>query len=88
VFDKTVEGRRQLHQGCPLFGPGIGDAAGQRGVRDLVPQLHATPLQPDIQRRKIRELRHGLPKPVPGILHGLLNLPLLPPRSRVAEAVH
>ena len=28
VFDKAVKGRRQLHQGCLLFGPDIGHAAG------------------------------------------------------------
>jgi transposase len=28
VLDKTVKGRRELHQGCPFFGPDIGHAAG------------------------------------------------------------
>ena len=27
VLDKTVEGRRQMHQGCPFFGPNICHAA-------------------------------------------------------------
>ena len=54
-------------------------------MRDLEPQLLAASFQPYIQCRNIRELRHGLPKPVAGILNILLDLAFLPPCGRVAK---
>src|SRR5680860_1659458 len=54
-------------------------------MRDLVPQLHTALLQPIIQRCKIGELGHRLPKPMPRVPNVLLNLTLLPSCRRITE---
>lgn len=85
VLDEAIEGARHRHQVPDLLDPRIGDCTGLRAVRGLRPQLPAPGLQPGVQCLQRREVRQGLPEPMPGILYVLLDLPLLPAGSRVAE---
>ncbi len=56
LLDEAVEGRRQRHQRCPLRGPGIRDAARQRAMPGLSPELDAALFQPAVHRRQVGEL--------------------------------
>ena len=51
----------------------------------MISQRYAAFLQPGIECSEAGEGRRVVPQPVPGILHVLLDLPLLPARSRIAE---
>src|SRR5690606_25780151 len=75
-------------QCAPLLSPDIGDRARQRAVRGLLPQLHATLLQPGVHRGQVGKARHPLQDLMAGVLNVLLDLSLLPTRCRIAEAVH
>ena len=50
-----------------------------------VPERDTALFQLVDQRREIGKAWHGLPQSVPGILHVLLDLTLLPARGRIAE---
>ena len=54
-------------------------------MRSLGPQELAAIFQPDVQRIHIRKGGHGLPEPVAGIAHILLDLTFLPPCRWIAE---
>jgi hypothetical protein len=54
-------------------------------MRRALPLLDAALLEPGIQGRQIREVRHQVQEQMAGILHVLLDLPLLPSGSRIAE---
>ena len=85
VLDEAVERSRHSHQMLDFLGPNVGDRAGLRSVRRHSPQLPALFLQPVVERIQGREARHGLPKPMTGVLHVLLDLPLLPTGGWIAE---
>src|ERR1700722_12917078 len=85
VFDEAGERARRLHQMPDLFGPGVGNRARMRGVRRLSPQLPAARLQPVVQRRQRGKGGRRLPEPMAGVLDVLLDLPLLPAGSWIAE---
>lgn len=59
-FDEAVKSRRQGHQCGPLLSPDIGDGAGQRAVRGLLPHLQAALFQPGVHRGKVGKARHPL----------------------------
>ena len=77
LLDKAIEGSRQLHQGCLLFGPDIGDCSGQNPMRDLAPKLEAALFQPSVQGAQIRKVRGWQPKAWPCVLDVLLDLALV-----------
>jgi len=54
-------------------------------MRDILPQRLATLLQPYVQGIEALGLGDGLPQPMAGILHLLLDLPLLPTCRRITE---
>jgi hypothetical protein len=54
-------------------------------MRRLSPELLAALFQPIVQSIQGRKVRHRLPQAVTGILNVLLDLPLLPAGSRIAE---
>ena len=96
MLDKTIEGAPEGHQADDLISMHIGNGAGQSTMRYLTPLqaslriLHrfdcdAAFFQPRIQRSETGKAQQGLPQPSPCILNVLLNLPLLPARSGVAE---
>jgi hypothetical protein len=85
VFDEAIEGTTQRHQAGYLGGMRIGDGAGQDAMLDLAPMLDAALLEPGVQSRQIGEAGQWLPEPSARILNVLLDLPLLPTGSRVAE---
>lgn len=63
----------------------LGDAPGQFDMLQPFPAVQAAGFQPGIQRPQIRKGRQVLPDMASGILHGLLDLPFLPSRCRIAE---
>ena len=86
VLDAAIERRRHLHQVRPLLGPDLGDRAlALLGMADRVPLGLAAPLEPGVERGEVGELGHLVPDARPGVLHGLLDLALLPAGGRVAE---
>ena len=85
MFDEAVEGTGHLHQEWGLFGPRVSDRAGPHAMRDLRPEFPASPFQPVVERRQRGDVRHGLPEPMAGVLHILLDLALLPARRGIAE---
>ena len=79
LLDKAVKGSPQSHQARNLAGMRIGHAARNDAMHDLAPLGDALPFEPGIQAIEIREVRQWLPQAPAGILHVLLDLPLLPP---------
>ena len=63
----------------------VGDGTGQSAMLDLAPLRDALVLEPGVERMDVREAWQPLPQSAPRILDVLLDLTLLPPRSRVAE---
>jgi hypothetical protein len=54
-------------------------------VTQFLPERQAALFQPSIEGRQILEGRRPLPDTMPGVLNILLDLPLLPAGSRIAE---
>ena len=85
LLDKAIEGPAQRHQTGNFLGVRIGHGAGQDTVLDLAPLGYALFFQPGVQLSQIAEAGHRLPQPAPSVLDVLLDLSLLPTRSRIAE---
>lgn len=85
LLDKAIEGPAQRHQAGRFLGMHIGHSAGHGAMLDLAPLGDALSFQPSVQFSQTREAGHRLPQPAPGILDILLDLTLLPARSRIAE---
>jgi hypothetical protein len=68
LLDEAVKGRRCRHQGRLLQGPDLRDGPRQRAMCAL-PQLDAALLEPGIQCRQVRKVRHQVQDQVAGMPH-------------------
>ncbi len=78
IFDKAIERTRCRHQSWRFFGPEVGNGAAHLAMGSLGPEFPASAFQPVVGRIQGGKARYGLPEPVSGILHVLLDLAFLP----------